>query len=146
MPSRCYALVILFHFYELFRKKNMSILCLIKYIKPKYEIIYSDQISYEIPKSSKTKVKFEISTLEIGYRENFVKIIKLILVDKVDKVDSCRFGSFCNFLGCSGSFRVVSAGFVLLWLVSARFGSFRVLVSIFLFAMIHFESLLFIKF
>ena len=57
----------------------MSILCLIKYIKPKHEIIYLDQRNYEIPKFSKTKVKFEISPFEIWYRQNFVGIRKLIV-------------------------------------------------------------------
>ena len=42
-------------------------------------MIYPDQRSYEIPKYSKTKVRFEISSLEIGYRQNFVMVRKLIL-------------------------------------------------------------------
>ena len=42
-------------------------------------MIYLDQRSYEIPKFSKTKIRFEISTFEIGYRQNFVKIRKLII-------------------------------------------------------------------
>ena len=49
------------------------------WIKPKYEIIYLDQRSYEIPKFSKTKVRFEICSIEIGYKQNFVNIKKLIL-------------------------------------------------------------------
>ena len=90
-------------------------MCLIKEIKPKYEVIYLDQRSYEIlgyrqnfvnfrkiiflgPKYqflriwaqtfSKSNVKFEITTFEIGYKQNFVKIRKLIL-----------FGPKCPNLG-----------------------------------------------
>ena len=55
---------------------------------PKYEIIYPDQRSYEIPKFSNTKVRFEISSSEIEYWQNFVKIKKLIL-----------FGTKCPNLG-----------------------------------------------
>ena len=51
-------------------------------------MIYLDQRSYEIPKFSKTKIRFEISTFEIGYRQNFVKIRKLII-----------FGPKCPNLG-----------------------------------------------
>ena len=33
------------------------------------------------PKFSKTNVRFEVSTFEIGYMQNFVNIRKLILID-----------------------------------------------------------------
>ena len=56
----------------------MSTLCLIMYVKSKYEMINPNQRNNEILKFLKTKVKFEISTLEIGYMQNFVKIRKLI--------------------------------------------------------------------
>ena len=52
----------------------MWILCLLKYIIPKYEIIYSNQRSYGIPKFSKTKDRFEIR-----YSHNLLKIRRLIL-------------------------------------------------------------------
>ena len=61
----------------------MSILCLLKYIIPKYEIIYSDQRRYRIPKFSKTKDRFEIR-----YSHNLFKIRRLIL-----------FNSKCSDLG-----------------------------------------------
>ena len=48
------------------------------YVKSKYEMINPNQRNNEILKFLKTKVKFEISTLEIGYMQNFVKIRKLI--------------------------------------------------------------------
>ena len=44
-------------------------------------MIYLDQRSYKIPTFSKTKVKFEISTFEIGYSQNIVKIRKVIVFD-----------------------------------------------------------------
>ena len=46
---------------------------------PKYEIIYLDQRKYELPKFSTTRLRFEICTLEIGYRQNFITIRKLVL-------------------------------------------------------------------
>ena len=67
----------------------MSILCLMKYIKPFYEIIYPDQRTYEIPKFS--KVRFEIRIFEIVYGQNFVIIGKLIV-----------FGPKCPNLGIYG--------------------------------------------
>ena len=93
------------------------------------------------PKFSKTNVRFEISTFEIGYMQNFVNIRKLILIDpkypnlgiwaqsvknkswqKILDLPSFEisglFGSICKFFGL---FRLVFGGFgtflVSFWLV-----------------------------
>ena len=84
MPSQCYALVILFHFCDVFiRNTYFKIservdLVVIKQIKPRHEIIDLNQKSYEIPKFLKTNVRLEISSFQIGCRPNFIKIKKLI--------------------------------------------------------------------
>ena len=49
----------------MYRFYSMSILYFIKYIKPKHEMIYLDQRSYEMVEFSKTNVRSEISTFEI---------------------------------------------------------------------------------
>ena len=45
----------------------------------------------ELGDSEGQKVKFEISAFEIGYRQNFVKIKKLILFDK-----KCSYPGICS--------------------------------------------------
>ena len=66
-------------------------MCLIMYVKSKCEMINPNQRNNEILKFSKTKVKFEISTFEIGYMQNFVKIRKLICPKvNMPKMPKCR--------------------------------------------------------
>ena len=116
-------------------------------------LIYLDQRSYEIPKFSKIKVRFEISTFEIGYMQNLVKIKKLIpFVPKIPKFGhfwleiwkrnaSRKFqislvlkfwvfsGRFVIFWGCFGWFQLVSVVFGSFWLVSTYFGWFRLVLA-----------------
>ena len=46
----------------------MWILCLLKYIIPKYEIIYSNQRSYGIPNFQKQKIDLKSDTAIISLR------------------------------------------------------------------------------
>ena len=112
-------------------------------------------------KFAKTNVRFESSTFEIEYMQNFVKIRKLILFGpkypkntsgiQISKTKAGRkFQIFpvlkCWIVSvCLTIFLVTLAGFGSLRLVSARFGSFRVLVSTENFYMDYRLSLLWIE-
>ena len=136
--------LLLFCFLQVFIIKNtyvkvaVSILCLHKLIKPKYEIIYLIKEVMKFTKFWKTKVSLK-SVPAKQDRQNFVKIKKLIVFGqknpKFEKLKIQRIPDFLNFkfLDHFGPFRnffgSFLAGFRSSRLVSGRFALFRILVS-----------------
>ena len=92
----------------------------------------------EFSKFLKTNVRFEVSTFEVVYLRNFIKIRKLILFDskypnlgiwaliwKTRKSKKFQIFPILNYWFVSGCFAIFWGRSWWFWLVSAGFGSFE---------------------